>query len=149
MFTYMMSVKYTVMVFAQNNSPTFISLFRAESLTIKGAIFATHFVKNWQPWRNWALCTDKSDRCVLTDNFNLELYPEILLYYRPSLSRGGSLSGGSLSGGLCQGHPPYGYVWTVLILLECILVSDMNSGKSVTVTHYLWVKTSLVNLRGH
>ena len=44
-----------------------------------------------------------------------------------SLSRlGVSVWGVSVQGGLCQGDPlPYGYVWAVCILLECILVSTI------------------------
>ena len=54
------------------------------------------------------MCTDNSDRCVLTDNFNLELYPEILLYYHPSLSReGGRVSVlGVFVWGSLSGTPP-------------------------------------------
>ena len=45
-----------------------------------------------------------------------------------SLSRGVSVKGVSVrgvsvrGGGLCQADPPYGNMWAVRILLECILV---------------------------
>ena len=43
---------------------------------------------------------------------------------RGSLCPGGALYPGGLWGGSLSGRPPYGYVWAVRILLECILVSS-------------------------
>ena len=67
---------------------------------------------------------------------------------RGSLSRGvsveGSLRGGSLSRGSVSGRPPYGNLWTVHSLLECILVHNRISSIFTREVHRVPLTTNSV-----